>query len=276
MNEYSEFEVQENTEAPYIEEDQMANEAAEIPAAPVKKKKKRRKKHYFLRFLIFCAIVAGGIAFMLSDFFMVTKIEVEGNKYYTQAQVVEMSGLKTGYNIFKMSTKGCKELLLEDPYIKAVEIKKIPRSTIKLIITERTEYAAVPYGNEYVLIDDEGMVLRVTDTEPVLPLLGGMNIIAMNPGSPLDVEQSYLLTDTLDLLSDMEAHDLFFKRVEFSKVVVKAYIYDDLYCKGAPADIKKNMDEINSVLQDLYKQEITKGVIQVGNDNYLTYSPKID
>ena len=239
-----------------------------------KKKKKRRRKHYFLRVCIFCALLFGLYYFLSSDFFAVREFEVTGNQYYTPAQIIEMSGLQTGVNMFfETKTRPARNALLEDPYIRVAEIKRKPRDTIQINLVERREYAAVPYGEQYVLIDKEGMVLRIADEEPVLPILGNMAITEMTPGKALQVEQTYLLTDTLSLLRLVEENDIYFKRIDFSTVIIRAYIYDDLYCEGAPANIRDNMASIQKLLQELYKEEITRGVIRVGTDNYLSYSP---
>ncbi len=244
---------------------------------PVRKKKKRRKKHYFLRFLIFVALVYGGAKLLSSDYFCVTKIVVEGNRYYTKAQIIDMAGIQTGKNLFfETKTGPAKATLLDDPYIKLVSIKKEPRDTVRIIIEERMEYAAVPYGDNFILIDEDGMVLRISDRQPVLPLLEGMSLVEMKPGSALAVEQSYLLTDTLALISEMDKHDVYFKRINFSSVVVKAYIYDELYCEGTPQNIKNSMGEIYKLLTTLYKENITHGVIKVGTDAYLAYSPQYE
>ncbi len=241
-----------------------------------KKKKKRRRKNPFLRFFVFLCVCGALWLFATSEFFTVTSIEVEGNKYYTKAQVVDIAGLQTGYNLFSTPVKDAKAALLADPYIKIVNIKKIPRGTIKITIEERPEYAAVPYGDQYVLIDESGMVLRIADQQPVLPLLQGMSIIEMTPGNPLLVEQTYLLTDTLALISVMEENDLFFKTINFSTVIVKAYIYDSYYCEGAPANIIANIQAVKQLLEEHYKQGITRGVIRVGKDNYLAFDPNIE
>ena len=241
---------------------------------PSKKKKKRRRKHYFLRFCIFCALIFGLYYFLNSDFFAVRKFEVSGNQYYTPAQIIEMSGLQSGVNLFfETKTRPARNALLEDPYIRLAEIKRKPKDTIQIVIEERREYAAVPYGEQFVLIDREGTVLRVADEEPALPILGNMSITEMTPGKALQVEQAYLLTDTLSLLNLVEENGIYFKRIDFSTVIIRAYIYDDLYCEGAPANIRDNMASIQKLLQELYKEEITRGVIRGGTDNYLSYSP---
>ena len=230
---------------------------------PSKKKKKRRRKHYFLRFCIFCALVFGLYYFLNSDFFAVRKFEVSGNQYYTPAQIIEMSGLQSGVNMFfETKTRPARNALLEDPYIRLAEIKRKPKDTIQIVIEA--------WGGKVAF---RTSVLRVADEEPALPILGNMSITEMTPGKALQVEQAYLLTDTLSLLNLVEENDIYFKRIDFSTVIIRAYIYDDLYCEGAPANIRDNMASIQKLLQELYKEEITRGVIRVGTDNYLSYSP---
>ena len=271
MTDTQEFNEQFAVELPPEEEEQPQR---------LKKKKKtvkrRRKARPLLGFLVFCLLLFGGYKFLMSDFFTVRNIEVEGNHYLTKAQVIADSGLETGWNLFTTKTVPAKAALLEDPYIKLVDIRKQPRDTIVIRIDEREDYAAVPYGEDYIIIDSEGFVLRVTDIEPILPLLEGMTVRDMTPGSALQTEEMYLLTDTLDLLSVVDDHDIYFKRINFSTVVVKAYIYDQLYCEGTPSNIKANMTNISLLVQQLYNEDITKGVIKVGKNSYLSYSPQIE
>ena len=241
-----------------------------------RKRKKHRKKHPLLRFLVFLLVLFGLYKFAMSDFFTVKNIIVEGNHYYTVSQIVDMAQIPTGYNLFETDTSAGKDVLLADPYITLVEIKREPVDTIRITVTEREEYAAVPYGEEYILIDKTGMVLRITDKEPPLPLLIGMTIIEMTPGKPLAVEQSYLLTSTLELLGVMDENDLYFKRVNFSTVVVKAYIYDDLYCEGTPTNITDSMADVRSLVASLYEEGTTRGIIKVGKPGVLSFDPQIE
>lgn len=239
------------------------------------KKKKRRRKNYLLRLLVAAALVTGAVEFLRSDLFTVTKLAVDGNGYYTASQVFQISGIQTGNNIFATKTDEGRANLLADPYIKYVSIKKELPGTIRITVEEREEYAVVPYGEQYVLIDDTGMVLRISEQEPALPLLEGMTIIDMTPGKPLSVEQSYLLTDTLRLLAVVAENDLYFKRVNFSTVVVKAYIYDSLYCEGTPANITASMESVARLVSELYADKVDKGIIRVGKDDYLSFDPNI-
>jgi len=246
------------------------------PAVSGKKKKKRKKKRYFLKFCIFCLLCTGGYFFLTSEYFNVTAIDVSGNEFYTRAQLIQMTGIQTGKNLFEFDVSDIRDKLLEDPYIKNVKIRRVPMGTVRIVVTERVEYAAVPYGESYVLLDKEGTVLRIAEDAPTLPLLLGMALVEMTPGKALVVEQSYLFTDMLELLETMEEHEVYFKKIDFSTVMVKAYIYDTLYCEGAPGNIRDNMESVEKLLYELYQQEVTHGVIKVGKDNYLSFNPVIE
>lgn len=271
---YNETEYEENVqyEAPAEEEIEVEVEDTK----PKKKKRRRRRRSGFFRFLVTVAVLGLLYLFVTSDFFAVKEIDVSGNRYYTKAQVSRLSQLQTGYNLFTMNLSGAKDLLLADPYIKTAHIKRQLPSTLVIEIEERLEYAAVPYGEQFILIDNAGAVLRLSDSQPILPQLDGMTIVDMTPGSPLAVEQAYLLTDTLEMISKMEENDLFFKRIIFSTVIVRAYIYDDYYVEGTPENITSNMKRVHQLVEEHYKQGINRGVIKVSKGEYIAFDPQID
>jgi cell division protein FtsQ len=98
----------------------------------------------------------------------------------------------------------------------------------------------------------------------------------IDPGTPLVVEENAVLNDTLKLLIAMEENELFFKKIEVSPIVIKAYIYDNLTCEGTPENILKSMDGLKEVLYDLYVQGIERGMIKVGGDGYYSFSPLVE
>ncbi|HYE69405.1 MAG TPA: hypothetical protein VEA58_12385, partial [Anaerovoracaceae bacterium] len=160
--------------------------------------------------------------------------------------------------------------------MKNVKLKRKLPAEVVIIVEERKEDAAVPYGNKYIIIDNEGMVLRIADQEPALTLLLGMTIKNMEPGTPLEVEDNTALTDTLKLLEEVKEHELFFKKIDISSIMIKAYIYDQLVCEGKPDDILDNLDSLQEVLYDLYTKGIERGVIKMGSDKYFSFSPLVE
>lgn len=240
------------------------------------KKKRRKKKNYLLRFVMLI-LVGVGIYFLLtSDLFTIRELTVKSNQYYTAEQIIEIAHAKTGGNLFEISTSEMKENLLNDAYIKDADVSRRLPDEIVFTVTERQEAAAIPYGDRFIIIDADGMVLRQTDVEPTLTLLTGMTLSNIKAGTPLSVEENSLLNDTLELLDSMKETEIFFKRIEISSIIVKAYIYDNLTCEGTPENILKNMDDLKDVLYDLYVKGIERGVIQVGGEGYYSFSPLVD
>jgi cell division protein FtsQ len=245
-----------------------------------KKKRKRRKKHFFLNFILVLLLLGGIGWFLSSDFFAIDKISVLHNNNYTKDEIVKMSKIKTGENIFAFFfQKGKISATLEgDSYIDSVKVSiKLP-GTVLLDVNERAEVAAVPLDNKYILIDNQGYVLRTTDKEPKLTLLVGLTITGMKEGKPLEVEQKSLFDETLTMLKTIESNDLFFKRIDISEVIIKAYIYDKLICKGTPENILNSMNtgNLQIILYDLYKKGISRGTINVGADKVCSFSPRVE
>ncbi len=269
-------EEEEIIEEDLIEEDAEEEEEEETP--PPRKRKKRKKKRYFLKFLIFCAVIGGAIAFIFSDYFNVDKIVVEGNANYNAKEIIALSGMKTGQNLFKVDKSEIVDQLLKDSYVENAKVVRKPPNTIVIQVEERKEMAAIPYGEEFIIIDNKGYVLNRVKDEPQLTQLLGLNIKTMNRGEVIQVKEEDVLKDTLDMLKTMEYSDLFFKKIDMTSVVIRAYIYDNLMCKGTPENILENMKNGNleTILYDLYKKGITKGVIHVGDDQYCSFSPNIE
>lgn len=242
-----------------------------------RKKKKRRRKFLLLRLLLLIALGVGAWQFLTSDFFNVTSIKVGKVEHCTGDEVIARSGLKKGENIlFDISPSAAEKKLLKDPYIKSAVVKRRLPDGLSIKVKERKEYAAVIYGTEFILIDDEGVALKKADAAPELPLLSGIEVKKIEPGKTLDVKQSDLLADTLELLHDMEKSDLYFKQIEISDVLVKAYIYDTLICEGTPDNIREGMENIRLVLQEMQGRGIERGVIRVNSSNQWAWSPLVE
>lgn len=241
-------------------------------------RKKRKKKHYFLRFLIFVAACVGIYLFLTSSYFDVKRVTVTGSTYYTEDEVIALSGWKKGGNIFFGSGIGeMEDNLLKDPYFKEVHIGRSLPDTLEIEITERTQTAAFVYGDRYVVIDDEGIVLRKSEVMPELTLLTGLTISRMDPGKAVEAEEAENLKTTLEMLRAMENGDIFFKQIDVSKVTIRAHIYDYLIVSGTPKEIMKSIEsgDLQKVVSKLFDEGITRGTISAGGEGYMSFSPEI-
>ncbi len=238
-----------------------------------RRKKKRKKKHYLLKFTLTVACVTGLYFLLTSHLFDIQRVAVTDNAYFTPEQVVAISEIEIGSNLFQTNLGKVKQRLLAEPYIKNVKVKRRLPATVEIILEEREEYAAVAYGNDFILVDNEGMVLRQAEENAALPILAGLSTTQAEPGKPLLVEQNYSLVDALKLIGAAAEAELYFRMIRISPVTMKAYIYDSLYCEGTPAHLIESIGNIKQVVFDLYEKEIQRGVIKVGSDNYYSFSP---
>lgn len=244
-------------------------------AETTKKKKKRRKKNYLLRFLIFALVIAGIYFVLNSSLFYIENFEISGNSHFSDSMVAEMTGLRTGKNIFfETDFRSARYNLINSPYIKTAKVSRKLPGTIIIKIEEREEFAAVSYGDRLLIVDGDGLVLRISDNDPYLPLISGLTVINAAEGKALDTEQSYLLTKGLALLREAEVIDFYFERLELSVSSVKAYIYyDQYYCDGTLDNMIGSLSKIKALVAEQYNENITHGVIYVGSGGYLSYAP---
>jgi cell division protein FtsQ len=242
----------------------------------VKKKKKRRKKHYLLKCFIVLLALFGSYKLLTSPLFDIQRIDVENNEYYTSEQIIALTGVGLGENIFRVSTRDVRNKLLADPYIMSVKTRRALPGGFVVRVVEREESAFVSDGGEYIIIDENGLVLRRTGTEPLLTELGNLNLVEAEAGRPLVAEENAALTDTLNLLKKVKNEELYFKRVDISNIIVRAYIFDKLVCEGTPEHISENLSELKKILLELKEQDIERGAVKVGGDRYLVWQPSAE
>ena len=244
-------------------------------------KKEIKRKHPLRNFLIFVCISGIIIYIMSTSFFDIKTIRVEGNHYYSQQQVITLSDAKTGVNLFwGAGDSKIRNRLKKDPYFEDVSIRRKLPSTLVIKVKERKQIAAVEYGDQYVVIDSKGVVLRTGNIDPKLTLISGLKIREMKKGQELKVKQSKTLAKTLKMLEAMEKGDIFFKKTTFEEgkdADIKAYILDNLVVRGKPEYVMKrlNSGDLQKVVNNLVQKGNAMGTIYIDENNFITFSPDI-
>lgn len=126
------------------------------------RRKKRNNKFYtYLLFFVFIAIAF--ICFTRSSLFDVSNVYVEGADSVSASEVLELSGIKAGENIFSFKASAAEKAIKTIPMVKNASVVRVYPSNVKIIITERTAVMAFSVNNRYYALDDEGMVLCESD-----------------------------------------------------------------------------------------------------------------
>ena len=244
-----------------------------------RQKKRKKRKRIMIAIFVILGLLAGLFLFLKSSYFDIKEIKVEGMNYYSDSEIISMSGAETGRNILFDSEKvEIIEALEGNPYFKEVKVKRKLPSTLLIQVDERPQTAAIIFGGSFVVIDDEGVVLRKTDVDPKLTLLNGLTISKMTVGETVEAEEKEILSMTLRMLKTMTDGDMYFKRIDVSKLVIRAYVYDNLIVKGTPGEITDAIEngQLQKVVTNLFEQDISRGTIVMGGSSYMSFSPELD
>lgn len=235
--------------------------------------------HPLLKLGIVVAVAGTAVLFSMSNFFAIKNYEVKGNDYYSDKEIKVMANCTQGANIFwDGKIADIKERLLKDTYMESVEVKRQLPDTVIINLVEREQLAALVYGEEYIVVDTEGVALRKTDVRPKITVVSGLTISKLTMGEVVEAEESTRLSLVMELLNTANDNNMFFKKIKPGKSEYKCYIFDNLICKGKVKNIKKSIKdgELQLVVQTLLDKKIERGTIEIGSDGYVSFSPEID
>ena len=120
---------------------------------------KNRRFKIFQFIILILVFFISVFLFMHSAFFNIEKIDITGLEKVTREEVLKLSGLKTGVNIFKVDEQFVSRAMEIHPLVKHTEIvRHLPR-TVELRVEERKIWALVPYGDMFLCIDNEGVCI---------------------------------------------------------------------------------------------------------------------
>ncbi|MDO9555427.1 MAG: FtsQ-type POTRA domain-containing protein [Atribacterota bacterium] len=114
-----------------------------------------------------------------SNFCNIEEVIVKGNDCLSEDEIFYKSGIQLGENIFKLDLKRSKDFLMQEPWIKEVEIKRVIPNKIIISIKERKPAAIVHIGEECFSSTKEGIVLSKIDRPEEkfgLPLILGLEL----------------------------------------------------------------------------------------------------
>ena len=143
----------------------------------IEQKKRKRRKIILVIFIILCIITAICIYLLTSDVFKIQTIEIIGNEQLTPEEILELSEVKQGDNIFITTEIVTKVKLKRNGYIEDVKLQKEYPNKIKIEVKERQKaYQILTQTGCYIYIDGQGYLLDYSLEKLELPVITGMEI----------------------------------------------------------------------------------------------------
>lgn len=242
------------------------------------KKRRKRKKCIRIVMILTSILIFSFIVIACQPKYHIKTIEVVGNRQMSQKQIIEDSTLKTGDNIFKMNTFLLEKRMKKNPFYGNVQIDRKYPDKVVIKVEERKPTIAFPYGDKYVLINSDGIVMKLSNENPKLSEIVGVTIKGMERGEVLETSDDELFEKSLEFLALVDENDLFFKRIDLRKKNAKLNVYDNLYVKGKLGDISARIKDGNlkKVLIDLYRKNIKRGTVVIDGDKTCSFTPKFN
>ncbi|MBQ9272127.1 MAG: FtsQ-type POTRA domain-containing protein [Mogibacterium sp.] len=223
---------------------------------------------------VFCLI------FSLSGFFTVDSIEVRGNSHYTAEEIINMSHAMPGRNIiYDANKQETIEYLEQNPYIKSASVSRKLPSTLVIKVVERTEKMAFMYDDDYLVMDDEGILLKKTRNAPKTTLIEGLIVNKIKLGEKIGTENNKLFNKAIKLIRSTSDADLYFVRIDMSdESKIKAYIYETMIVKTDYDTLMTNIKNgrLHLVLEKLFSDGIKRGTITFEEDGSASFQPIIE
>lgn len=140
------------------------------------KRKKRVFRRRVLSFLfIILLILCLGFIIIKTPLFNVEAIEIEGNNFVSDEEILVAAKVSEGENIFTHSSGYMESQLEKLPYISRAEVQKKFPSGIYITVYEENEFALLELPDKLVSCDKNGKSIRVvseSETENLIVIKG--------------------------------------------------------------------------------------------------------
>lgn len=223
--------------------------------AKPRKKKKSHKVYAFLVLTMGIAIIA--LAILI--FFYVQKIEVEGNEYCRDREIIE-AVQNDRYSINSLYILGKYALGYGEkvPCLDSMKVSLKAPWTVKVTVKEKPIVGYVYAGNEYAYFDKEGMIVyKGTDFIEGLPCIEGVDTGGdINLYETIESKNKHIFEEILETSREAGKY-----KIAPDKIVCredKIYLYKGKVCVSLGNSVSsEQMAQIPPILEKLGEKEGT-------------------
>lgn len=229
---------------------------------------KRRRKILLRRCLLFTTTLVSILVILCYKLpvFKITEIDVENNKIVPSNIIVKLSKIQNGNNIFYLNLYRSKNSILNNPYIKAVSIKRQLPSKCIIIVNERVAKYYNSDGNNFYVVDKDGNVLEKRDNINGMKLakLNGFDYSKATTGQllPCDNKRKIDVVSTISNLMNLvdinmtsiDVTDLNNIQVYFENICIKL---------GNKENLEKKLNNAINIINSNKDYKVSKGYINV-------------
>ncbi len=243
--------------------------------------KPRRRRKTGVSGLLTFLIVVIAVIFMMSIFFRVSDIQVEGNEHYTDEEIIKAIDIEQGDNLFLFDRfAAISRVFAKLPYVEQVSVDRSLPNKVTISVVECKALAYLQVGDEEWTIDHSCKILGKAaegELESLIPIFG------VNPGT-LMIGEKLLTADGDEALVDYIAQVLYqlqergmatmVNKIDFSNPYAVKISYGNgkyIINLGGSSNVEYKFGMIVSVMSQLKDGDV--GTIDVSDGTTAHFSP---
>lgn len=223
----------------------------------------KRKLYRILIEAVVVALFIAALVFFVG--FRVTKVQIEGNQYYTDEEIKKMvlDAPNAGNSILVMLTN-TEEKTKDAQMIDHVTIKRKNRNTIVVNVKEKQMVGCLEFQGQYVNFDRQGVIQIITDEQMEgVPLIDGLSVKSVKVGQKLKGINSKKLNTILSVGKMLEKSEQKPDRLVFNDMNQLVLYYGEVEIRlGSDENMDEKMNRLSGILPQLEGME---GILHLEN-----------
>ncbi|MBQ6569542.1 MAG: FtsQ-type POTRA domain-containing protein [Clostridia bacterium] len=238
--------------------------------------RRRKRSAYLLYYILVPVIVLTVITVLsLTVLFKAKQIEVENNQIYSDEEIIRVSGITVGDNLFRIR-KGKLETLIETqlPYIEKAKIKRRIPSTVSIEITEAQPAFVIKDVELLMILSKNFKALEplTGDIPPEFVLIKGLETEKCTVGYQVKFKDSENEKALHGVIRAMIDNDFRIRAIEFTESGIIRLNYDEriIVDIGGPVKIDHKVKMAKAVIEN--ELAVTdKGILYVSGENTTSF-----
>jgi len=159
--------------------------------------------------LVFIGVLLVRVLYM--DTLMLDTLEIDVSEHITEEFFIEATEITTYQNILRYQLEEKEKIIRAHPYIQQVEIRRNFPNTLEIKLKERKEYAIIPYNGNYLFVDRDLFLLRISESYLAgeAPVLREIEVQEFSLGDPVITDNDDLVRFTFNAYEALSVSELF-------------------------------------------------------------------
>ncbi len=244
-------------------------------ARSISKKKQERKRQIKKRLglaLLAFVVICVSVILALTVLFKINTIAFKGEKVYSNAQLIEASGVEIGDSLFSVNEEKLSDLLSKKlPYIKSATVSRKLPDTLVIELKAARECAAFTYGEGYILVDDEGKILdnNATMLRENVAVVSGVSPKSATEGELVSLGNKDITSDFITIISALRENEFNgVTEIRFEKNEFKVVYQDRIIIKmGAMENLEVKLQRAKAAIdKENQMNPYVEGVLDLGTE----------